>query len=101
MKFGVHVSKAGGFGKALNNAIKLKCDTIQMFSGNPRSLRYSKINEEEALHFRQGLKEKKINPLVIHAPYLLNLASPKDNTYLSSINALAEEIMRCKILSGN
>ena len=34
-----NVSKAGGLNKALQDAISLKCDTIQMFAGSPRSLR--------------------------------------------------------------
>jgi deoxyribonuclease-4 len=75
MKFGVHVSKAGGFRNALREAIELQCDTIQVFSGNPRTLRQPKIDEDDVSAFRQGLDKESIGPLVIHAPYLLNLAS--------------------------
>jgi deoxyribonuclease-4 len=101
MKFGVHVSKAGGLNKALQDAISLKCDTIQMFAGSPRSLRKSIINEDEALAFRRGLDQEHIRPLVIHAPYLLNLASPKEATYELSTRALSEEIIRSLSLGAD
>lgn len=101
MKFGVHVSKAGGLNKALQDAISLGCDTIQMFSGSPRSLRHSVIDEDEALDFGRGLCEEHIRPLVIHAPYLLNLASPKEETHALSTRALAEEITRCRSLGAD
>jgi deoxyribonuclease-4 len=101
MRFGVHVSKAGGLKRALQDAIDLGCDTIQMFAGSPRSLRQSAINEDEAYAFLQGLTKEDIQPLVIHAPYLLNLASPKDETYEVSVRALAHEITRCQSLSAD
>ncbi|HOB88107.1 MAG TPA: deoxyribonuclease IV [Bacillota bacterium] len=101
MKFGVHVSKAGGFRNALREAIELQCDTIQVFSGNPRTLRQPKIDEDDVSAFRQGLDKESIGPLVIHAPYLLNLASPKETTYELSVNALADEITRCRILGAD
>ncbi len=101
MKVGVHVSKAGGLSRALQDAIDLKCDTIQMFAGSPRSLRQSVIDEDEASAFRLGLAEEHIKPLVVHAPYLLNLASPKEATHELSTRALADEITRCRSLGAD
>lgn len=101
MRFGVHVSKAGGLNKALDDATLLECDTIQMFAGNPRSLRHKAIHEDEASAFKQSLIEKDIRPLAIHAPYLLNLASPKEETYEVSVRALAHEIAGCQCLEAD
>lgn len=96
MRFGVHVSKAGGLDRALRDAINLRCDTIQMFTGSPRSLRTSTIHEDEASSFRRDLAQADIRPLVVHTSYLLNLASPKEETYEVSIQALVSEITRCR-----
>lgn len=101
MRFGVHVSRAGGLNRALQNAIDLECDTIQMFATNPRSLRQKAIHEDEASAFRQGLDERDIGPLAVHAPYLLNLASPKEETYELSVRALAHEITCCRSLGAD
>jgi deoxyribonuclease-4 len=101
MKFGVHVSKAGGLNRALQDAICLNCDTIQMFTGSPRSLRQSAIDSDKALAFKRSLDEENIRPLVIHAPYLLNLASPREETHTLSTRALADEITRCRYLGAD
>ncbi|NLS45091.1 MAG: deoxyribonuclease IV [Firmicutes bacterium] len=101
MKFGVHVSRAGGLHNALRNAVELDCSTIQMFAGNPRSLRSNPIQENEAFDFKEGLTKHNIEPLVIHAPYLLNLASPKEEIYELSIQALAREITGCITLNAD
>jgi deoxyribonuclease-4 len=37
-------------------------------------------------------------PPVAHAPYLPNLASPKEEVYSRSVDALASEIARCSTL---
>ena len=101
MRFGVHVSKAGGLNRALSDAVDLECDTIQMFARSPRSLRPGAINDDEAQAFKEGLIKHDIKPLVIHCPYLLNLASPKKETYELSVEALANEITTCRSLDGD
>ena len=100
MKFGAHVNRAGGLMSALDAARALGCDTIQMFSRSPRSLRAGSVNEEEARLFREGLAAAGIEPLVIHAPYLLNLASPRKETYEASRDALAHDIMLAKAVGA-
>ncbi|NPV52857.1 MAG: deoxyribonuclease IV [Firmicutes bacterium] len=94
MKFGVHVAIAGGFAGAIDRAQKLHCDTIQMFSRSPRSLRARPLNEDEAGDFRNRARLSGISPIVVHIPYLINLASPKEQTYAVSIAALREDIIR-------
>lgn len=78
--------------KALDAARSLGCDTIQMFSRSPRSLRPGSVDEDEARRFSEGLAAAGIGPLVIHAPYLLNLASPRKEAYEASRDALAHDI---------
>ena len=101
MRFGVHVSKAGGLSGALSDTVELRCDTIQMFARSPRSLRPGNIDKDESLAFKKGLAKSDIRPLVIHAPYLLNLASPKEETYERSIQALAHEITLSRCLDAD
>ncbi|MGE5586964.1 MAG: deoxyribonuclease IV [Clostridia bacterium] len=100
MRFGAHVNRAGGLKSALDAARALGCDTIQMFSRSPRSLRSGSVDEGEARLLREGLVAAGIRPLVLHAPYLLNLASPKKETYEASREALAHDITLAKALGA-
>ncbi len=100
MRFGVHVHRAGGLGTALQAALALECETIQMFSRSPRSLRPSTLSGDEARAFADGLGAAGIAPLVIHTPYLLNLASPRDETWEASIQALSQDISMSRALGA-
>lgn len=84
MKFGVHVSIQGGFIKALDRAVARDCELLQVFSQPPRGWVFPRVDEREARNFKKLLKEKNLTPLVLHAPYLLNLASPSFSLRLRS-----------------
>jgi deoxyribonuclease-4 len=76
MKFGAHVSVSGGLIKALERALERDCETMQIFSQGPRNWTIHHVEEEEAHKFRRRIGEEGIFPVVLHAPYLLNLSSP-------------------------
>ncbi|HHV62324.1 MAG TPA: deoxyribonuclease IV [Firmicutes bacterium] len=94
MRFGVHVAIAGGLPRAIERARELGCDAMQIFSRSPRSLRTRALNEAEAADFRTMARLSSISPIVVHIPYLINLASPKEQIYEVSISALREDIAR-------
>ncbi len=98
VKVGVHVSIAGSIDLAVDRAQKLGCDTFQMFTRNPRGWRFKDLAPEQADKFITKIKRSGIYPPVVHAPYLPNLASPKEDVYSRSVDALANEIARCKQL---
>lgn len=58
---------------------------MQIFSRNPRQWRKSSVTDDEARLFRQAAKRHKIDPVVIHIPYTLNLASSKQSFYKITI----------------
>jgi len=97
--FGFHVSIAGGIDRAVDRAKAMGCDVFQIFSRNPRGWRSKPLSPEEAERFRSRLSESGLNLAVDHMPYLPNLASPKEDVYKKSIDALAEELLRCHELS--
>ena len=94
IKFGVHTSIAGGIDKAVVRAQELDCDTVQIFSSNPRGWKTRELSDEEIQKFNDRLAKYKIDPVIIHAPYLINLASPKEELYQKSITALKEQVQR-------
>jgi deoxyribonuclease-4 len=54
----------------------------------------------EVEKFKAERKKYKINPVVVHAAYLINLASPKVELWEKSISALKSEYERCDRLGA-
>jgi deoxyribonuclease-4 len=98
LRFGFHISIARGFSKVVENAQKTGCETIQLFSRNPRGWKYKDLNLDEAEQFKAQLASSDIFPCFMHLPYLPNLAAAKKELYLKSINSLCEDLRRAEIL---
>jgi len=95
-RIGIHTSIAGGHRNALETARKLGCNALQIFSANPRQWQggSARIPEVDAQAFRARRAELGLGPLVIHANYLVNLASPQPMLRVRSIQAFHDEIVR-------
>jgi deoxyribonuclease-4 len=65
-----------------------------MFSRNPRGWDSRKLASKKVESFRSKLRESGIWPVFIHTPYLLNLASPRDDVYVKSVKVLKDELHR-------
>ncbi len=98
--FGIHLSISGGVAQAAARARELGCDTFQIFSRNPRTLKAKPIDPDDATAFRAIVGELEIRPVVIHVNYLINVASPKDDTYQLSVDALTDELVRADVLGA-
>jgi deoxyribonuclease IV len=95
-RIGIHTSIAGGHRNALETARKLGCNALQIFSANPRQWQGgpARIPELDAVAFRARRAELGLGPLVVHANYLINLASPQPMLQVRSIQAFHDEIVR-------
>ena len=98
LRLGVHVSVAGGIDRAVSRAQEKGCDAFQIFSSNPRGWLSSPISRLSAERFVSSLSQSGLFPAVDHMPYLPNLASARDEVYQKSVQALALELDRCRIL---
>jgi deoxyribonuclease-4 len=94
MRLGLHLSIEGSIDRVVNRAVERHCNTLQMFSRNPRGWDSRKLSSEKVESFKSKLRESGIWPVFIHTPYLLNLASPRDNVYVKSVKALKDELHR-------
>ncbi|RLB00613.1 MAG: deoxyribonuclease IV, partial [Deltaproteobacteria bacterium] len=83
---------------ALERGKALGCDTIQIFTKNARSWRAKPLKGEEIEEFLKVKETTGIDPVVAHDTYLINLASPKEEVYSKSIEALWEELERASTL---
>jgi len=98
MRLGLHLSITGAIHKALDRAVERGCNTLQMFSRNPRGWRSKKLDLMEIDNFKMKLEESEIWPVFIHTPYLLNLASPKEDIFSKSVEALKDELCQASDL---
>ncbi|MEK9155258.1 MAG: deoxyribonuclease IV [Patescibacteria group bacterium] len=94
MRFGAHVSAAGGLWKAGPAGKELGCEIIQIFSRSPQMFQAKPITGEDAAKFQSSMKENNIEDVYIHAPYIINLASAKNTTRFGSVKILREELER-------
>lgn len=95
---GAHVSIAGGVKNAPLNGEKIGCDAIQIFTKNQRQWNAKEYSEEEIKEYFENLKKTKIKKVCAHSSYLINLASPNEEIYKKSIDALIDDLKRCEML---
>lgn len=93
-KIGAHVSKKGGFPKALEREKEIGGNCGQIFVKSPRSWSFADLSQEEADEFIEKYSESKLKPFMTHGTYLINLATPKNDLFEKSIECLRNEIKR-------
>lgn len=97
--FGAHLSVAGGLYNAVTSAITLQCDCVQIFVKNQRQWAAKPLSDEQRLAFAAAKQAAGVTPVVAHASYLLNLASPDPVARAKSEDALLDEMLRCHALA--
>lgn len=95
---GAHMSIAGGLDKAIDHALAVESDAVQVFTKNQRQWNAKPIADEDAERFRSRMKESGLKGVVAHNSYLINLASQKDDLWEKSIAAMRDELERCELL---
>ncbi len=100
MKLGAHISIAGGVFEAVDRARRCSCDCMQIFSRSPRGWQAPELSKNDVKEFKRRRKEAGITPLVIHSPYLINLASPDKELYEKSLKSCIEELKRADLLGA-
>jgi len=94
MKFGAHVSIAGGINKAPKRAYDLGCECFQIFSRSPRGGKPPELRDELVESFFDECAKYNIDQYYIHTPYYINLCSEKEELRESSIKIIREELLR-------
>lgn len=92
MRIGLHVSIAGKIYESLERAKALGCNTMQIFSRNPRGWSAPTFDPSDVVYFLTLRERFDIKPVVIHIPYLINLATPDEKLYKKSIEAYIEDL---------
>lgn len=97
-RVGVHTSIAGSLDQAAERAQRLGCTAFQIFSSSPRMWKPREPGADEIAVLHDLRQKYDLSPLVIHANYLLNLASPDRLLRQRSIEAFRGEVRRAVTL---
>ncbi|MGN7456483.1 deoxyribonuclease IV [Paenibacillus pasadenensis] len=95
LKIGSHVSFSDkGLVTAAQEAISYGSSSFMIYTGAPQNTRRKPI---ESLYIEEGkqlMEGAGIGEIVVHAPYIINLGSYKEDTFELAVRFLQEEIRR-------
>jgi deoxyribonuclease-4 len=87
--FGAHCS--GGIKKAIDKAVGMGADVVQLFVQSPRTWRFPNHDPSDLERFRERRAETGL-PALVHALYLVNLAAPDDEIYRKSVETMRSTV---------
>jgi len=88
MQIGAHVSSSGGIHTAVDRAVAIGADSLQLFTQSPRMWRPTNHDPANIEKFRERRAETGMGGVLCHALYLCNLAAPDADVYAKSVAAL-------------
>jgi deoxyribonuclease-4 len=88
VQIGAHVSSSGGIDKAIDRAVAIGADSVQVFTQSPRTWRPTNHDPASFERFREKRAESGMGGVLCHALYLCNLAAPDDTVYGKSVAAM-------------
>ncbi len=97
MKFGAHVSAAGGVFKAVINAQDMGAECFQFFSRSPQGGPAPVLTADIVKQFKDLSKKYKLEGY-IHTSYFINFASEQKRIYHGSISIVRQELERASLL---
>jgi deoxyribonuclease-4 len=97
-RIGIHTSSAGGVETAAERAYRLGCSAFQVFSSSPRQWKPYSLASTQCQVMSQLRERYDLKPLVIHANYLINLASVTPDFYQKTVAAFRGEVERALAL---
>jgi deoxyribonuclease IV len=99
MRLGAHISAAGGVYRAFARAADIGCDTMLVFTKSNRQWKAKPLSEEDITSYREAAAEyETVHPVAVHASYLINIASPDQDLWNKSYQALKIEVERAGAL---
>ncbi len=82
-------------------ALKDQENTLMIFTGAPQNSKRSPLNLKMIKAGKSLMAKKNLGPLIVHAPYLINLANAKNiHVFNFSIEFLQKEILRAQALGA-
>lgn len=100
MKIGAHVSTSGGISNAIDRAVAIGAEAIQIFASPPQSWRFTKHSQSEIDVFKEKAIEHNIETVFFHGAYLINLGSENGENLEKAIVSLTQTLEFCSQIGG-
>ncbi|HET8843613.1 MAG TPA: deoxyribonuclease IV [Ktedonobacteraceae bacterium] len=100
MRLGRHMPTNSQPIKAAELAWSIGCNAIQIFASNPTAWSPPQGGEESSIAFAEAARKYDLDPVVLHAPYLINLASPLEANREKSASLLRWTLQRGALLGA-
>jgi deoxyribonuclease-4 len=98
VRIGAHLRAPGGLRAAVDVAREVGAEVAQVFISNPRA--WSGPRADTAETFGAAWRAGGIGPLFVHAPYLVNIASPNPEFRQKSLALCIQSVRACGILEA-
>lgn len=97
---GGHVSAAGGFFRAVENAERIGATAMQFFGASPRQW-FAKMPDLQTVEtYKKALEKSVVQAVYLHAAYLPNLATGFPESYEKSVKSLSEHLQIVTMLGA-
>jgi deoxyribonuclease-4 len=100
VKFGAHVSIRAAIHLAIDRAQAIGCECLQIFVGSPRQWREIVYSDADLDRFVEKRRAAKLDPLVAHTAYLINLGAQDMDLFRKSTGALVYALSAMDRLDG-
>ena len=102
LKIGSHVSfSKTGLLNAAEEAKSYGSTAFMVYTGAPQNTKRKPMEEQYVPEGLEVARKNGIEDIVVHAPYIINLASPKKETFELAVRFLREEIQRAEFIGVN
>lgn len=99
LKIGSHVSFSNkGLLNAAEEAASYGSSSFMIYTGAPQNTRRKPIEEQFIAEGKEMMDKQGIEEIVVHAPYIINLGSYKNNTFRLAVDFLQEEMHRTEYI---
>jgi deoxyribonuclease IV len=98
---GAHVSTAGGLDKAVDRAVAIGAEVMQIFPSAPQSYAFKSPDSAMVTKFKEKYVSAQMKGLFFHSIYLMNLASQKPQTNHLSKQSLVDYLTTAALLGAN
>ena len=101
LTIGCHLSSSKGYYAMGKEAVKIKANTFQFFTRNPRGTRAKAMNPEDVNRYLDFAREHGIDQILAHAPYTFNACSPNEGLRALTAETMKDDLERMEYTPGN
>lgn len=101
LNIGCHLSASKGFLSMGKDALRIKANTFQFFTRNPRGNKAKEIDCKDVEEFLKLSEENNFAVILAHAPYTLNACSEDEKIRNFTMETMKDDLIRMEYVPHN